>query len=381
VVDIWDSGALWIKFSVEHFGLAGAEMSNDSVGIARAATVPRSAPLQPLLTGAPFERLHVDLTGPHPRSRRGSVYIVTCIDPFTKWAEAFPAPNKEAATVARIIVEQIFCRYGVPIALLTDRGKEVDGQLMAELCCLVDIDKQRTTAYKASTNAAIERLHRTLNSMIGRMIDENQRDWDSLLPYVMAAYRSSKHETTQYSPNYLMLGREVRAPVDVVYGSSKTPAATASENYAEELDNRLQRAYRLVREHLKVAAERNKRYYDLRVRPQTYNVENWVYYFNPRKFVGRQDKWCRKFSGPYLVVKLLEPVNVLLQSTKRAKPFAVHIDKVKPYQADNASNSWLTDSVNGASVPEAVTEAVMTPSAAVSLGGGSAAVQRNATDQ
>jgi hypothetical protein len=39
VVDIWDFRALWIKFSVEHFGLAGAEMSNDSVGIARAATV------------------------------------------------------------------------------------------------------------------------------------------------------------------------------------------------------------------------------------------------------------------------------------------------------------------------------------------------------
>jgi ABC-type phosphate transport system substrate-binding protein len=56
----------------------------------------------------------------------------------------------------------------------------------------------------------------------------------------MAAYRSSKHETTQYSPNYLMLGRKVRAPVDVVYGSSETTAATASDNYAEELDNRLQ---------------------------------------------------------------------------------------------------------------------------------------------
>jgi hypothetical protein len=58
---------------------------------------------------------------------------------------------------------------------------------MAEVCRLLDIDKQRTTAYKASTNAAIERFHRTLYSMIGRMIDENQRDWDSLLLYVMAA--------------------------------------------------------------------------------------------------------------------------------------------------------------------------------------------------
>ena len=76
-----------------------------------------------------------------------------------------------------------------------------------------------TTAYKASKNAVAERFHRTLNSMIGRMIDEFQRDWDSLLPYVMAAYRSSRHEATQYTPNFLMMGREVRAPVDIVYGS------------------------------------------------------------------------------------------------------------------------------------------------------------------
>jgi len=93
--------------------------------------LPRSALMQPMVTGAPFERLHVDLTGPHPRSRRGgSVFTVTCVDPFTKWAEAFPVPNKEAGTVARVIVEQVICRYGVPIAILTDRGKEVDGQLI-----------------------------------------------------------------------------------------------------------------------------------------------------------------------------------------------------------------------------------------------------------
>jgi len=149
--------------------------------------LPRSGPLQPMLTGAPLEGLQIDVTGPHPRSRRGSVFILTCVDPFTKWAKAFPAPIKEAATLARIIVEQVICRFGTPLAIVTDRAKELD------------IDKLRTTAYKASTNAVAERFHRTLNSMIGRMIDEFQRDWDSLLSYVMAAYRSSHHEATEYT--------------------------------------------------------------------------------------------------------------------------------------------------------------------------------------
>ena len=222
--------------------------------------LPRSAPLQPMLTGAPFERLHVDLTGPHVRSRRGSVYIVTCMDPFTKWAEAFPAPNKEAATVARILVEQVICRLGVPLAIISDRGKKGDGQLMSEICKLLGVDKLRTTAYKPSSNAAVERFHRTMNSMLGRMVEENQRDWDTMLPYVMAAYRSSRHEATQCTPNYLMLGREVRAPVDIVYGCPPTPdAPTNYDDYAEELEELLKRAYSFVRGHLKKAAERNKK--------------------------------------------------------------------------------------------------------------------------
>jgi len=56
--------------------------------------------LQPIVAGAPFERMSIDLTGPHCRTARGSVYILTCIDVFTKWTEAFPLPNKEAAVVA-----------------------------------------------------------------------------------------------------------------------------------------------------------------------------------------------------------------------------------------------------------------------------------------
>jgi transposase InsO family protein len=126
--------------------------------------LPRTAPLQPIIAGAPFERLCIDLTGPHCRSDKGNSWILTCTDPFTKWVEAFPLRNKEAETVARVLVDQVFTRFGVPLALLSDRGKEVDGNIMRAVCQLMDIDKLRTTAYKASTNAAIERFHKTLNS-------------------------------------------------------------------------------------------------------------------------------------------------------------------------------------------------------------------------
>ena len=309
--------------------------------------LPHTAPLQPLFSGGPMERIHIDLTGPHPRSRRGSVYILTCICPFTKWAEAFPIPNKEAATVAKILVEQFVCRYGTPIAILSDKGQEVDGKLMHEICQLLDVDKMHTTSYKPSTNAQIERMHATLNAIMAKSISENHADWDLQLPYVMAAYRASRHEATQMTPNFLMLGREVRAPVDLIYGNPEEEPPKSYDDYVTEVQNRMKRAYDVVRRNLGEAAIRYKRQYDMRVRPRKYNKDDWVWCYNPRHIAGKQEKWRKKFCGPYLVVRTFGPVNVQLQRSKRSKPFNVHIDRVKPYLAEVMPKSWLSDDDTG----------------------------------
>ena len=66
---------------------------------------PRQGPLQPLPCGEPWERLSIDITGPHSRSRRGHVYILTVMDNFTKFVEAIPISNQEAHTVARALLK------------------------------------------------------------------------------------------------------------------------------------------------------------------------------------------------------------------------------------------------------------------------------------
>ena len=178
----------------------------------------RQGKLQPLRVGEPMERMAIDLTGPHPTSRAGHVYIMTVMDHFTKWAEAVPLRNKEATTVAKALLNQVLSRVGLPLQLLSDQGKEFEAKVFSELCHGLEIDKIRTSGYKPSTNGQIERFHRTLNSMLGKVVEENQRDWDERLPAVMAAYRASVHEATGYTPNFLMFMREHRAPLDVAFG-------------------------------------------------------------------------------------------------------------------------------------------------------------------
>ena len=79
----------------------------------------RQGHLQPLLTGEPWERLGIDVTGPHPPSSRGNRYILTMIDHFTKWVEIFPMKNQEATTMAKILVDKVFSTHGCPLQILT----------------------------------------------------------------------------------------------------------------------------------------------------------------------------------------------------------------------------------------------------------------------
>ena len=46
------------------------------------------APLRPIPSSYPFQRLHIDIVGPLPRTKRGNRYILTAQCSFTKWVEA-----------------------------------------------------------------------------------------------------------------------------------------------------------------------------------------------------------------------------------------------------------------------------------------------------
>jgi len=225
----------------------------------------------------------------------------------------------------------VFSRFGAPRQLFSDRGTEFESELFAELMKWMEIDKLRTTAYHPSCNGTVERFHRTLNSMLGKAVNESQRDWDEKLPLVLAAYRATPHESTGMSLNKLFLGHEVRMPIDVVMGlpPEEGNMAATPHDYLDKLQNDASNEYRVAREKLRASAERRKRYYDMKVKSEQFEVGDWVYYHYPRKFQSKSAKWQRSYTGPYLIVKMIEPVNCVLQKSAKSKPFVVHVDKLK----------------------------------------------------
>lgn len=89
-------------------------------------------PLTPIPVAGAFNRVGVDVLQ-LPRTKRGNRYAVVFVDYFTKWPEVFPTTDQTSATIAKLLVEEIISRHGVPSQILSDRGKAFLSGLMKDV--------------------------------------------------------------------------------------------------------------------------------------------------------------------------------------------------------------------------------------------------------
>ena len=202
--------------------------------------------------------LNIDLTGPHPDSRQGCVYILTAMDAYTRFLIAVPLRNKTAEIVATALVNSAFIPYGCWLRLNSDQGGEFTNAVLLHVTRLLNIHKIRTTAYRSQSNGRYERIHRTINDLMAKVVSENQRDWQDRLPMIVVAYNAAHHDTTGHSPFYLVFGRENRIPLDLVLTTSVTERVEDRHEYADQLRERMQDAYKLANKRLKTTTERMK---------------------------------------------------------------------------------------------------------------------------
>ena len=99
-------------------------------------------------------------------------------------------------------------------------------------------------------------------------------------------------------------------------------------------------AFQIARKHLRANAERRKRHYDVQAKAERFAVGDWVYYHYPRLCQSKSPKWQKSYIGPYLVVRVIEPSNCVLQKSAKSKPFVVHVGKLKRCYG-TTPNSWL----------------------------------------
>ena len=89
----------------------------------------------------PMQRVATDILGPLAETQSGNSYVLVVADYFTRWVEAFVIPNQEATTVARKLVNEVFCHFSPPEQLHSDQSHQFESLLLAEVCRLLGIKK------------------------------------------------------------------------------------------------------------------------------------------------------------------------------------------------------------------------------------------------
>ena len=304
----------------------------------------RRAAMVSYTAGEPFQRVGVDIMGPLPETVRGNKYILVLCDYFTRWVEAFPLVNHKAETVAETLVTQVFSRFGIPHQLHSDQGRDFLSNLFRQTCTLLGIDQTRTTPWRPQSNGLVERMNRTLGAMLRQHVNENQENWDTLVELCTMAYRSSVHSVTGYTPNYLLFGRELPLPLDLVL---RPPADQPDDSrtltgYVHDLRNRLWRVHHAARRKMGTRMRHQKRMYDRQRQDVQFAVGQGVWLYNETKKVGKSPKLMIKWEGPYGITARISSILYRVQKTRRSRPRVVHVDKLRPVRGQY-DGAWIKD--------------------------------------
>lgn len=94
-------------------------------------------------------------------------------------------PDQSAVTTAERLVNEMFCRFGVPEELHSDQWWNFEARVFQELCKRLEVKKTRISPVHPQSNGLVERFNRTLATQLATLTSSRQRDWDQHIPLVL----------------------------------------------------------------------------------------------------------------------------------------------------------------------------------------------------
>jgi hypothetical protein len=146
----------------------------------------KSLPLRPIVVNGPFQQCGLDFIGKiNPSSSGHRKWILVATDYFIKWIETIPTKNATQQVVMKFLYENILSRFGCPKRLVTDNAAAFKADALVDMCKSTGIQLVHSTPYYPQANGLAESSNKSLISIIRKLLEENQKSWDSKLKFVL----------------------------------------------------------------------------------------------------------------------------------------------------------------------------------------------------
>ena len=271
-----------------------------------------------------WENLSMDFIGPlTPKSSSGNVYILVITDLLSKYVVAKATRDNTSLTAAKVVVEEVMLKYGIPKQILTDNGTHFSAKLFNDITRLCGVCHVYTTPYNPQSNGACERFNSTLCDNLATLCNNNRTDWDEKLSKIIFAYNTTRHASTKFTPFELMFGRDVKLPFDL---PQQTTTVIEPHQYAQQLKDYLKMAVQIICTNIQNNQFKSKQRHDSHRTNNVYSIGDFVFI----KRLGLHGKFDKKYAGPYQVVQQLNNSIYRLQNPNDLRQMMnVHTNRLR----------------------------------------------------
>ena len=160
----------------------------------------------PILIIGIFDCWGIYFMGPFPYSC-GYLCILLAVDYVSKWVEAIPTRTNDHRVVLKFLKEDIFSRFGMPCAIISDGGLHFCNRPFENLVKKYGVTHKVSTAYHPKTNGQVELSNKEIKHILEKTINPNLKDWSLRLTDAIWPYRTVFKTILSMSPYRLVYGK------------------------------------------------------------------------------------------------------------------------------------------------------------------------------
>lgn len=224
----------------------------------------------------PLDIVHIDIY------TINNNYNLTIIDKFSKFAAAYPIPNRNCINVVKSL-KHFISQFGIPRKLVYDQGAEFSSDMFSNFCSQYNIVLHVTSFQQSSSNSPVERLHSTFTEIYRIIIDTRKQlklntEHDETMSETLITYNSAIHSATEHTPFELFTGR--------THTFENNTKFSNEHDYLVKLNEFKQKIYPLIADKLsEKALQRTLKINETRTPPATLEPETLVLRKENRKII------------------------------------------------------------------------------------------------
>ncbi|GBO23513.1 Transposon Tf2-6 polyprotein [Araneus ventricosus] len=267
---------------------------------------------------APGQCIAIDVVGKLPRSTDNKNFILTIIDHYSRYLEAYPLQNITSRTIINCL-NKYFANFGLPKFLITDNATNFISNEMVKFLDRLNIQHRKSSIYYPMANGLLERAHRTMKESLASMC-ESTFQWSEKLLFFKLYYNNSIHSVTKFAPAEIFFGRKQNLPLDSFF----EPITVENESkYLKNIRNNMCSIRNEFAKNEEQYFKNNAPHIKGRKVPN-FNLGDKVFVKN----FSHPHVFQEKYKGPFEIIKILRNNNYVIKSLQDNKTMKLNVSKI-----------------------------------------------------